>query len=166
MSEAQAQASPPPQQAAHVYPGRRAVLRGARVLGYVVYAYLVVTEIVLALGFVLLLFGANPEPAFVQAVYRSLERAMEPFRGIFTSIELGQTSNSVEAVLDTSILFAMVVYGLVAWAVHAGLAWLSWRLVRLDTLDQEYQRELRRRQSSPNHYSAGQGPPPSTAGWE
>ncbi len=166
MSEAPAQASPPPQQAAHVYPGRRAVLWGARVLGYVVYAYLVVTEIVLALGFVLLLFGANPEPSFVQTVYRSLERAMEPFRGIFTSIELGQTSNNVEAVLDTSILFAMVVYGLVAWAVQAGLSWLSWRIARLDTLDQQYQRELGRHQSSPNQSSAGQGTPTSTAGWE
>ena len=159
MSEGQAQAPVPPQQAAHVYPQRRAILWGARALGYVVYAYLVVTEIVLALGFVLLLFGANPEPAFVQAVYRSLERAMEPFRGIFTSIELGQTSNNVEAVFDTSVLFAMVVYALFAWAVHAGLAWLSWRLVRLDTLDQEYQRELWRRLRSPNQSSAGQETP-------
>lgn len=72
---------------------RRMVLWGARALGYVVYAYVVLTEIVLALGFVLLLFGANPDPPFVQWAYRSLERAMEPFRGIFTSIELGQTGN-------------------------------------------------------------------------
>jgi hypothetical protein len=111
---------------------RRMVLWGARALGYVVYAYVVLTEIVLGLGFVLLLFGANPEPAFVQWAYRSLERAMEPFRGIFTSIELGQTSNDVAAVLDTSVLFAMLVYGIIAWLVHAGIGWLSGHLERLE----------------------------------
>lgn len=119
---------------------RRVALWGARALGYVVYFYLVVTEIVLALGFFMLLFGANPEPPFVQWAYRSLERAMEPFRGIFTSINLGQTGNEVEAVLDTSVLFAMVVYGIIAWAIHAGIEWLAGRLARLDRQDQQLQR--------------------------
>ena len=40
---------------------------------------------------------------------------MERFRGIFTPIELGLTGNDVEAVLDTSVLFAMLVYGIFAW---------------------------------------------------
>lgn len=111
---------------------RRMVLWGARALGYVVYAYVVLTEIVLALGFVLLLFGANPDPPFVQWAYRSLERAMEPFRGIFTSIELGQTGNDVAAVLDNSVLFAMLVYGIIAWLVHAGIGWISGHLARLE----------------------------------
>lgn len=148
MPEAPALTDRTPPQVRHVHPQRRAVLWGARALGYAVYAYLVVTEAVLALGFILLLFGANPEPAFVQTVYRSLDRAMEPFRGIFTSIQLGQTGNDVEAVLDTSVLFAMIVYGMFAWGVHAGLAWLSWRLVQLDALDREYRAELRSGQES------------------
>ena len=103
-----------------------------RALGYAVYVYVVVTEIVLLLGFVLLLFGANPEPSFVQWVYRSMDRAMEPFRGIFTSIELGETSGEVGAVLDTSVLFAMIVYGILALAVRAGIDWLTARIDRLD----------------------------------
>jgi hypothetical protein len=162
MSQAHAQPGPPPPEVGHVHPQRRAVLWGSRALGYAVYAYLIVTEIVLALGFVLLLFGANPEPAFVQAVYRSLDRAMEPFRGIFTSIQLGQTGNDVEAVLDTSVLFAMIVYGMFAWGVHAGLAWLSWRLVQLDALDREYRTGLRPRQGSTGPPGTGYAPRSST----
>ena len=127
MSEA-APPAPPPSPHRH----RRAVLWGARALGYVVYAYVVLTEIILALGFVLLLFGANPDPPFVQWAYRSLDRAMEPFRGIFTPIELGQTGNEVEAVLDTSVLFAMLIYGITAWLVQSGIGWLSGRLDRLE----------------------------------
>jgi hypothetical protein len=129
--------SPPPSSHRH----RRTVLVGARALGYVVYAYVVLTEIILGLGFFLLLFGANPEPPFVEWAYRSLDRAMEPFRGIFTPIELGQTSNEVEAVLDTSILFAMLIYGIIAWLVQAGIGWLSGRLERLEW--QEAQERLR-----------------------
>jgi hypothetical protein len=136
MSDA-APLAPPPSPHRH----RRAVLWGARALGYVVYAYVVLVEIILGLGFFLLLFGANPEPPFVEWAYRSLDRAMEPFRGIFTPIELGQTSNEVEAVLDTSILFAMLIYGIIAWLVQAGIGWLSGRLARLEW--QEAQDRLR-----------------------
>ena len=142
--------APPPKTHRH----SRTLLWGTRALGYVVYAYVVLTEIVLMLGFVLLLFGANPEPPFVQWVYRSLERAMEPFRGIFTSIELGQTGNDVEAVLDTSVLFAMVVYGIIAWLVRAGIDWLSGHLARL---------EWQQAQDSARTSGTGANPaPPST----
>ena len=135
-------AEPPSTRAPHTQPQRRAVLWGARALGYAVYVYLVLTEIMLALGFFLLLFGANPDPPFVQWVYRSLDRAMEPFRGIFTSIELGQTGDEVEAVLDTSVLFAMLVYGTLAWAIHAGITWLTGRLAQQDWRDwQAWQRQ-------------------------
>jgi hypothetical protein len=133
----------------HVHPQRRILLWGARALGYVVYAYVVVTEIILGLGFVLLLFGANPDPSFVQWVYRSLDRAMEPFRGIFTPIELGAAGgNEVESVLDTSVLFAMIVYGIAAWAVHAFIEWLSHRLALLDRRDLEY----RQQQAAQGHW--------------
>ncbi|HWM75464.1 MAG TPA: hypothetical protein VNQ53_17070 [Nocardioides sp.] len=151
MSDAGATA-PPPKTRSH----GRTLLWGTRALGYVVYAYVVLTEIVLAMGFFLLLFGANPDPPFVQWVYRSLERAMEPFRGIFTSIELGQTGNEVEAVLDTSVLFAMLVYGIIAWLVRLGIDYLSGHLARL-----EWQQEQDRARQS----GTGANPvPPSTLG--
>jgi uncharacterized protein YggT (Ycf19 family) len=111
-------------------------LLGARALVWLVYAYVLVTEVVLALGFVLLLFGANTEAAFVTWVYRSLDRAMEPFRGIFTPIDLGLGgSQEVGAVLDTSVLFAMLVYAAAAWLVSMLLDWIGGFLDRLPAAD-------------------------------
>lgn len=112
------------------------MLVGARALVWVLYAYVVVTEVVLTLGFVLLLFGADPDASFVAWAYRSLERAMEPFRGMFTPIELGLSgSTDVGAVLDTSVLFAMLVYAFAAWAVHSLLEWLSGSIRKMDEAD-------------------------------
>jgi hypothetical protein len=118
---------------------QRAIAVGVRWLGYLVYAYLLLTLVVLGVGFFLLLFGANPSAGFVELVYRSLSRAMEPFRGMFTPIDLGTTNQDVPAILDVSILFAMVVYGIVAMLLHAALMWLG---DRIDHIDQA--NELRR----------------------
>lgn len=128
----------------HRHPVRRGFLLAARGLSYFVYAWVVLVEVVLVTGFFLLLFGANPSSDFVEWTYRSLDRAMEPFRGIFTPIELGTTpGNQVDSIFETSVLFAMIVYGLLALAMDAALDWLGRRLERMDRADREY--ELRRR---------------------
>lgn len=98
-----------------------------RAIAYVAYAFLVVSEIILLQGFLLKLFGANPDSSYVQWAYRSLDRVMAPFRGIFTPIEIDGN-----AVLDTSILFAMVIYGIVALSVRAFLDWLTHRLEKME----------------------------------
>jgi hypothetical protein len=99
----------------------------ARAIAYLAYAWLVVTEIILLQGFLLRLGGANPGSSYVDWAYRSLERVMAPFRGIFESIELDGNS-----VLDTSIIFAMVMYGILAILVRSLLDWLTYRLDRLE----------------------------------
>lgn len=120
---------------------KRHLLWLARAVGYLVYAYVIVVEIILAFGFFLLLFGANPTSDFVEFMYRNLERVMDPFRGIFTPIELGMTGgNEVQSVFETSVLFAMIVYGLLAIAIHALIAWLTGRMDRLQREDYEYRR--------------------------
>lgn len=111
---------------------QRTIALIVRALGYLIYFYLLVVEIVLVLAFFLLLFGANPTSGFVEWVYRSADRAMEPFRGIFPTIELGTTSQEVEAVFEPSIVFAMVIYGIVAVALHAFIMWLGDRIRRID----------------------------------
>ena len=131
----QAQAQPP--SAAH-HP-RRILLLGARALVWLVYAYVLVTEVVLVLGFLLLLFGANPDASFVAWAYRSLDRAMEPFRGMFTPIHLNLSASAeVGAVLDTSVLFAMVVYAFLGLAVHALMEWLSELIRREDRSSRQH----------------------------
>lgn len=100
-----------------------------RALAYVAYAYVVITQLILLQGFLLLLFGANPTSSYVRWAYRSLERVMEPFRGIFTPVELNGDS-----VLDTSVLFAMFIYGVLILVIRALLDWLTYRLRRLERM--------------------------------
>jgi uncharacterized protein YggT (Ycf19 family) len=103
-----------------------AVARLARALTYLAYAFVIVALVLLLLGFFLLLFGANPHAAFAEWVYRGLRRVMEPFRGLFEPVQLNGRS-----VLDVSILFAMIVYGIVALALDAAIRWLTARIAAM-----------------------------------
>jgi hypothetical protein len=97
--------------------------RIAKVLLWFVYAWLLVNLVLLALTFVLLLFGASPSASFVEWVYRSAGRTMAPFRGMFEPIQLNG-----ESVLDTSVLFAMIVYSLAALFLRYAIDWVSARV--------------------------------------
>ena len=96
----------------------------ARGLVYLVYFWVVLSIVILVLGFFLLLFGANPDASFAEWTYRALDRVMKPFRGIFESVDLSGNS-----VLDVSVLFAMIVYGILALALRALIDWLTYRIV-------------------------------------
>ncbi|KYH44216.1 YggT family protein [Branchiibius sp. NY16-3462-2] len=126
--------SPPPAHLTEEPPKeKRYLLTFGRVLAYFAYAYVIVVEIVLGLGFILQLFGASEDAGFVRWVYRSMERAMEPFRGIFPSVDLTSSANGQHiAVLDTSVLFAMLIYAIVAWVIHLAIYWLTKQLNRFD----------------------------------
>lgn len=132
----------------HEQPLKRGSIWIARAVSYLVYAYLLVVEAILLIGFLLLLFGANPSSSFVEWAYRNLERAMRPFRGIFAPVEIGIAGNDVEAIFDTSIMFAMIMYAIVAIAVSALIAWLTSRIGRVDrevaleAAQDQHQREL------------------------
>jgi|SRR4051794_24416195 uncharacterized protein YggT (Ycf19 family) len=102
------------------------LVRIARVLTYLVYAFVVISLIMLVLGFFLLLFGANPDVPFSEWVYRSLERVMAPFRGIFEAIPINGDS-----VLDVSVLFAMIVYSIVGLLVRSLIDWLTMKMLLL-----------------------------------
>jgi hypothetical protein len=104
----------------------------ARCIAWFIYAVAIVTEVILLLGFVLKLFGANPSAGFVEWVYRSLDRAMAPFRGMFEPIDIGTAANDVPAVLDTSILFAMLTYAVILLAFRVLLDWLARQISRMD----------------------------------
>jgi uncharacterized protein YggT (Ycf19 family) len=95
----------------------------AKVLLWLVYAWLIVNLVLLVLAFVLLLLGANPTASFVEWVYRSVQRTMAPFRGMFEPITLNG-----ESVLDTSLLFAMIVYSLAVLFIRWAIDWLTAKL--------------------------------------
>lgn len=107
-------------------------LKIARVLLWIVYVWVTVTIVLLFLGFLLLLFGAEPTAGFVQWVYRSTERAMAPFRGIFEPI-----TTSGDAVLDVSVLFAIIVYAFVAVGLSALLGWMGGEVSERDRREHE-----------------------------
>jgi hypothetical protein len=102
------------------------LLRAAKGLVVFVYAVVLIDLVLLTLGFFLRLFGASTEASFTRWVYRAVERIMEPFRGIFPARQL-----SDQAVLDTSLLFAMIVYAIAALAFHALIVWLTDKIVAL-----------------------------------
>jgi uncharacterized protein YggT (Ycf19 family) len=89
------------------------ILRVARVIVWVIYLFVLAALILLTLAFFLRLFGANPAAGFTEWVYRSVDRIMEPFRGIFPSHAITDTS-----VLDFSLLFAMIIYAIFALIAH------------------------------------------------
>jgi uncharacterized protein YggT (Ycf19 family) len=116
-------------------PASRAVIgvtRAARALVWLVSAWVAVTTTVLALAFVLQLFGANPDAGIAEWIYRSADRAMDPFRGIFEPIQFSDQST-----FDSSMLFAIVVYAIAGLALSTLSSWLGDRLLRL-----EHQRAL------------------------
>jgi uncharacterized protein YggT (Ycf19 family) len=152
----------------HVKPMQRFALVVGRAISFVVYAFVLLVEVILGLGFLMLLLGANPNSSFVEWVYRSLDRTMRPFRGIFEPVEIGLTANDVPSVFETSVLFAMIVYAIVALAIHAVLSWLTGHIGRLDRADEQYRREQIIRQTMTSQQpvvppdAAPQPPTPTT----
>jgi hypothetical protein len=136
---------PPPDDGEYIHPHQRAVIWATRAITYLVYAFIVAVEIILILGFILLLGGANSSSSFVEWCYRNLDRVMKPFRGIFTPIDLGTAgSNEVQSVFDTSVLFAMIIYAIAGIIIYGFASWLTKRLHRLDIEDREYHARVAR----------------------
>ena len=94
----------------------------AKVLLWFVYAWLIVNLVMLLLAFTLRLLGANPAASFTDWVYRSVARTMAPFRGMFEPLAL-----SDQSVLDTSLLFAVIIYSLAALFLRSAIDWVTKR---------------------------------------
>jgi uncharacterized protein YggT (Ycf19 family) len=91
-----------------------------------VYAVAIACIVILAIAFFLQLFNANQTAPFVDWIYRAARRIMQPFRGIFPSVEGEQGS-----VFDVSMLFAMFMYGLLALGLHALIAWIDRKIASI-----------------------------------
>lgn len=102
-------------------------LRFAKVLVWLIYAYFLVAVIILVLAFFLQLFNASTTADFTEWVYRSADRVLQPFRGIFPTRAIGEQGS----VIDFAVLFAIVMYGILALVVHAFVDWLDAKIVAL-----------------------------------
>ena len=85
-------------------------LPGAGLVGL----FLLVTEVFLAIRFVLHFFAVNPHNGFAQWVFNSTDGLMTPFRGIFTQTVVGHPRY-----VDVVTLFVMAAYAVVAVVLAA-----------------------------------------------
>ena len=100
--------------------------RISRALILFVYGFAIACIVILATAFFLQLFNANTTAPFVDWVYRAARRIMQPFRGIFPSVEGEQGS-----VFDVSMLFAMFMYGLLALGANGLIAWIDRKIAAI-----------------------------------
>jgi uncharacterized protein YggT (Ycf19 family) len=102
-------------------------LRFAKVLVWLIYAYFLVALVILVLMFFLQLFDASTTAEFTRWVYRSGDRVMEPFRGIFPTKDVGQGGS----VIDFAVLFAIIVYGILALLAPALVRWIDLKIIAM-----------------------------------
>jgi len=83
--------------------------------GRVVYYIFGILEVLLAFRLVFKLLGANPNSGFVSFIYSISQVFLVPFTAIFRSA----VTQGIEtkAVLEPSIVIAMIVYALIAWGI-------------------------------------------------
>jgi uncharacterized protein YggT (Ycf19 family) len=98
-------------------------LRISRVLVVAVYVFATACTIILAMAFFLEVFNANEATPFVAWVLRATDRIMQPFRGIFPTVE-GEHGS----LFDPSLLFAMLMYWLLTLAMHASVVWIDGKI--------------------------------------
>lgn len=107
------------------------VFRG---ISYVVYAYVLIASIFLGLGFVLLLFSANPNVPFVEFVYKVAAEFLQPFRGIFPPHQVTETGY-----FSASALFAIMIYLILAAIVQSFISYLTLKMAKHEQELQELQ---------------------------
>jgi hypothetical protein len=77
-----------------------------------IWLFLGILEALIALRIGLKLIGANPESPIVALIYGLTYLFLFPFQGMVATPSFGSN------VLELSSLFAMLIYGLIAWAVE------------------------------------------------
>jgi len=81
----------------------------------VIYFILGLLEVFLAFRLVFKLLGANPVSGFVSFIYSTTQIFLAPFTAIFRSAVTQGIETS--AVLEPSVIIAMIVYALIAWGI-------------------------------------------------
>jgi hypothetical protein len=106
---------------------KRWVLWVAKLFVLVVYLVLIAYSVIVGIAFVLQLLGANPTASFADWVYRAANNITEPFRGIFPTTQVSDRSE-----FNASWLFALIVYLILAVALHALIDWLARQIAGVD----------------------------------
>lgn len=86
--------------------------REVRMVFLVIEMFLVAIDLILAAAFLLSFFGANPDAGFAKWVYARTDAIMAPFDGLFSPLSVSDSMN-----INVSLLFAIFVYGVIAWVI-------------------------------------------------
>lgn len=99
---------------------------GSQTIGYIIYFFFGVIEILLIFRLVFKLTGANPSSSFVNFIYTLTQMFIIPFEGIFHKT----TTSGVEttAVLEPATLVGLAVYAILAWGIYQIVVILSGKL--------------------------------------
>ena len=114
--------------------GALVAIKISRGVSYAVYAYAIIASLFLGLGFVLLLFSANPSVPFVEFVYKVAAEFLQPFRGIFPPHQISETGY-----FSASALFAILMYLIQATAVQSLISYLTVKMAKHEAELQELQ---------------------------
>jgi len=91
-----------------------AYLTVGKIITWAMYIWVIFGIIVLGIRVFLLAFSASSGAPFVNFIYNTSTRFLQPFRGIFPPRPIGETGY-----LDVAALFAMIMYGLLGWGFAA-----------------------------------------------
>jgi hypothetical protein len=113
---------------------KRWILWVARFFVLVIYVILLAYAVIVGIAFVLKLLGANPEADFADWIYSAAASITEPFRGIFPTRQLTDRST-----FDASLLFALIVYLVLAVVLHGIIDWCARKIAGIDRAEEREQ---------------------------
>jgi type II secretory pathway pseudopilin PulG len=119
-----------------MYKTKRWILWVSKVVVLLVYLVMLAYIVIVGMAFVLQLMGANPQADFADWVYRAAANITEPFRGIFPTTQITDRST-----FNASLLFAIIVYIVLAVALHALIDWLTRNIAGVERAEEQQRRE-------------------------
>ena len=119
-----------------MYKTKRWILWVSKVVVLLVYLVLLAYVVIVGIAFVLQLLGANPQADFADWVYRAAANITEPFRGIFPTTQITDRST-----FNASLLFAIIVYIVLAVALHALIDWLTRMIAGVERAEEQQRRQ-------------------------
>ena len=111
---------------------KRWILWVGKLVTLVVYLVFLAYAIIVGIAFVLQLLGANPTADFADWIYRAAENITQPFRGIFPTTQVTDRST-----FNASLLFALMIYLIVAVLLHGVIDWLTRRIAGIDRAEEQ-----------------------------
>lgn len=116
-------------------------LRASKIIGWLLYAWIIFGTIMLAFRVFLAATNANPNAGFYEFIYRTSSDFMEPFRGLFSAKPLGDGGY-----LDVAAIFAIIIYLTLAWLISAFIKYMQAKIDDIDEQESERIDRIRAKQ--------------------